>query len=224
MISFPFFKSHLLYLLLFLFLTGTFVYAQNEPSTLGDGSAVIKRYQTSDNAIDRRYALNDLKALSGHATPRWASDLLKTALNDNDPIVVEEAIFQIGNLRMADFSPELTAMYNNAEKRFLGYSIRLQYAIISTLGKIGGTSSKEFIAQLLRTDNGSDYGEFILMAIKDLNTKELVSDVAAYAVKMKKIVEKAKAKNLDPLLYSRKLWYIQVASEVQDALLLKGGN
>jgi hypothetical protein len=125
---------------------------------------------------------------------------------------------------MTDFSPELIAMYNNAEKRFLGYSIRVHYAIISTLGKIGGAGSKGFIAQLLRTDNGSDYGEFILMAIKDLNTKELVSDVAAYAVKMKKIVEKAKAKNLDPLLYSRKLWYIQVASEVQDALLLKGGN
>lgn len=213
-----------LFLLLLLSAVCFSVAAVDKVPITGDGSAIINRYKISTNAIERRYAINELKSFTSQNVPLWAKDLLSSALKDKDPIVVEESVFQIANLQVSDFSTRLITMFNNSEQLYAGYSIRLQYALVSTLGKTGGAVAKTFISQQLAKDNGTDLGEFLLAAVVDLKDAAMIKDLQGYSVKMGTLVEQMKKDNVDPIFYSRHLWYIQLCAEIEQALAAKGGK
>ena len=67
-------------------------------------------------------------------------------------------------------------------------------------------------------------GQFLLLAIKDLNDLSLVDNVKQYKKKMEELVKFAKAKNYDPLMYSRKLMYVDLALDVEKSLVSRGGK
>ena len=67
-------------------------------------------------------------------------------------------------------------------------------------------------------------GGFLLLAIKDLNDVSLLEHVKQYKVKMEGLVKYAKAKKYDPLIYSRKLMYIDLTLDVEKSLTAKGGK
>lgn len=193
-----------------------------------DGASIVKVYTTSDNSVERRMALNalsDVVVQRGTATPQWVSDLLVKAIDDKSPVVVDAAVYQIGNFGLAGMTEKLISLYSEVEKKFSSaYANRIQYSIVPALGRTGGKEASAFLPQLLAQDKGTVMGQFLLLAIKDLNEFSLVDNVKQYKVKMEGLVKFAKAKKYDPLIYSRKLMYIDLALDVEKSLVSKGGK
>lgn len=196
---------------------------------ISDGASIIKSYNTSDNSVNRRellISLDNFLPQNGEMAPQWVSELLGNALNDKSPVVVTEAVYQIGQFELSEYNSNLITLYNETEKKYgyCGYTERVQYAIIPALGKIGNTEAKTFISDLLKNDNGSQMGEFLLKSIKDLNDQAFLDDINKYVAKMKDMIKITKEKGLDPIIYSRYLCYVQLAAEVEKSLLSKGGK
>ncbi len=194
-----------------------------------DAASIKKIYNTSENTIDRKVALQSLSSMvseRGAKTPQWVSDLLQSALNDKSPVVVSEAAFQIGVFGLPQLTTNLITLYKNANIRFgaSGYDRRVQYSIIPTLGKIGNSEAKNLIVDILEKDNCSPMGEYLLLAVKDLNDLSLLNAVKKYKHRMHQLLSIQKQRGDDPLLYSRKLAYIEMAMEVEKSLLEKGGK
>lgn len=194
-----------------------------------DVALLVKAYSTSENSVTRRellISLDNFLPQNGEKAPQWISDLLGNALYDKSPVVVAEAAHQIGQFKLSEYNSNLIKLYNEAEMKYgyCGYAERVQYAIIPALGKIGNKEAKAFISNLLKNDNGSQMGNFLLKAIKDLNDRALLGDLAKYVVKMDNLIKITREKGLDPLIYSRYVCYVQLAAEVEKSLLSKGGK
>jgi HEAT repeat protein len=179
--------------------------------------------------VEKRELLTSLKnyiPAAGEKAPQWVVDLLGTALQDKSPVVVAEAAFQVGQFNAVELNTNLLTLYKESVKRFgaSGYESRVQYSVIPALGKIGNNEAKILIADLLKNDNGSAMGDFLLEAIRNSNDPAFLNDLKLYKHKMANMVEAAKRKGDDPIFYSRKLAYIQVAAEVERSLLRKGGK
>lgn len=225
-IIFKFLSIHLLLIFLLIFSALNITVTAAEST---DGASIIKRYNTSDNSVNRRellISLDNFLPQNGEMAPQWVSELLGNALDDKSPVVVAVAVFQIGQFKLSEYNINLIILYKEAEKKYgyCGYAKRVQYAIIPALGKIGNQETKAFISNLLENDNGSQMGEFLLKAIKDLNDQAFLDDLATYVAKMENLIKIAKGKGLDPLIYSRKLMYIDLALDVEKSLLSKGGK
>ena len=224
-IIFRILSINLLFIFLLLFSASTIPI---EAADITNGTSIVNIYNTSDNSVERRMALNalsDVVVQRGSETPQWVSDLLIKALDDKSPVVVNAAVYQIGNFGLANMTQKLISLYSEVEKKFSSaYAKRIQYSIVPALGKTGGTEATAFLSGLLARDNGTLMGGFLLAAIKDLNDNALADNVKEYKVKMEGLVKFAKAKNYDPLIYSRKLMYIDLALDVEKSLASKGGK
>lgn len=191
-----------------------------EPS---ENATIITIFNTSDNSVKKCEVLFSLKKFipkNGENTPLWISELLGNALNDKSPVVVADAVYQIGEFRFTKYNSSLIALFKNAEikHRTSGYTERVQCAIITTLGKIGNSEAKTFLSELLRNDKGTYIGQFILGAIENLNDPVFINGVKQYKAKMEMYVANAKKQGCDPFLYSVKLAYIKFAEEIEKSL------
>ncbi len=208
------------------------VFTAYVPSTAAepaDAAAIVKKFNTSQNSVEKRELLASLKnytPAAGEKAPKWVVDLLRTAFQDKSPVVVAEAAHQVGQFNAVELSSELLTLYKESVKRFgpSGYESRVQYSVIPALGKVGDSDAKVLIADLLKNDNGSAMGDFLMQAIKNSNDPAFLNDLKLYKHKMANFVEAAKRKGENPLLYSKKLAYIQAAAEVEKSLLSKGGK
>ena len=222
--TFRFFSVSLLSISLLLFSSLTTPAAAEEPV---DGASLLKTFSTTDNSVDRRMivkSLNDITLQEGEKAPQWVSDLLGVAIRDKSPVVVAVAARQIGRFKLLEYNADLVALFGNADKAFgaSGYTRRVQYAVVTALGKLGSKEAKTLVSGLLKNDNGSAMGEFLLTAIKDFNDPAFVKELQAYKQRMDSFVKAAKAKGDDPILYSRKLGYSEFAAEIEKALVAKG--
>lgn len=193
-----------------------------------EGTQITNLFNTSTNSVERRgvlFSLRKFKPDVGVKAPLWIGKLLVTALKDNSASVVAEAVHQTGEIRLTEYNSNLIQLYKDAEKRFgvVGYTVRIQYAIITALGKIGNQDAKSFIAELLRKDNGSRKGEFLLAAIKDLNDPAFLPDLKLYKAKMQNTVNHHKKRGDDPIMYAREFSYIWFIEEINGSIL-KGGK
>lgn len=208
--------------LLVIAVLGNSAFGANSSST-----TIITTYNTSTNTVERRMALNSLRDFipqNGEESPLWIRDLLGRALTDESPVVVAAAVYQIGTFQLSALSTRLIALYTEVEKSYSSaYARRIQYSIIPALGKLGGKEASVFLSGLLAKDMGTSMGEYLLWAIKELGDNSLVGVVKEYKVKMEGMVSFAKGKNYDPLIYSRKLMYVNLALDVEK-LLSKGGK
>ena len=225
MVKFPIVFRCISVILLFLFS------ALNTPAEAADitnGASIVNIYNTSDNSVERRTALNalsDVVAQRGLETPQWVNNLLIKALDDKSPVVVNAAVYQIGNFGLTNITGKLITLYSEVERNFSSaYANRIQYSIVPALGKTGGKEASAFLSNLLTGDNGTVMGQLLLLAIKDLNDLSLVDNVKQYKKKMEELVKFAKAKNYDPLMYSRKLMYVDLALDVEKSLVSRGGK
>jgi hypothetical protein len=194
-----------------------------------DAAAIVQKFSSSQNSVEKRQLLASLMnytPAAGEKAPQWVVDLLGTALQDKSPVVVAEAAYQVGQFNAVELNTELLTLYKESVKRFgaSGYERRVMYSVIPSLGKIGNSEAKVLIADLLKNDNGSAMGDFLMQAIKNSNDPAFLNDLKLYKHKMANMVEAAKREGADPILYSRKLAYIQVAAEVERSLLKKGGK
>ncbi|GAG00278.1 unnamed protein product, partial [marine sediment metagenome] len=214
-------------LLFILLLLGIAANASETASEKAAGASIVNVYNTSENSVERRTALRSLNDVvsRGEKTPQWVRGLLESALDDKSPVVVDVAVYQIGNFGLAGFSSKLITLYSDVKKKYSSaYARRVRYSIVSALGKTGGKSASLFLSNLLAEDNGTAMGQFLLLAIKDLNDPTLLKGVKQYQTKMEGLVKFAKAKNYDPLIYSRKLMYVNLALDVEKSLVLRGGK
>ena len=215
----------LLIFLILLFTLNTF----SSAADFTDGASMVKIFNTSENSVEKRELLVSLKNLmpeAGEKAPQWVVDLLRTALQDKSPVVVAEAAYQVGQFNAVGLNADLLTLYKESVKRFgaSGYERRVQYSVIPSLGKIGNSEAKALIADLLTNDKGSAMGEYLMQAMKNSNDPAFLKDLKLYRQKMANLVEVAKREGADPIFYSRKLAYIQIAEEVEKALLKKGGR
>lgn len=181
--------------------------------------SIIESFQKNQPISEKKSALAALSTIVSTPAPQWSREILETALTDKNPEVVELAIRQVGNLRIANYSLKLIELFQQSDKLYINYADKIRYAIVSTLGKLGSTPAKRFIHDLLQNDDGSDLGQFILMAVKDLNDEGFITDLHEYSFKMRKIASCADDAQKDPLLYSRSVWYMQLASDIENTLL-----
>ncbi|MBN1980567.1 MAG: HEAT repeat domain-containing protein [Chitinivibrionales bacterium] len=211
-------------LALLFFLLLSLAYTVARSSKYHDAFSIINSYKATSNPIERKNAVAAVSTIITTPAPQWSKEFLTKVLDDKDPHVVEEAVIQIGVLRINELSKKLIDLFNNCDQAYREYSQQVEYAIITSLGKIGGERSKEFLRQLLVDDDGSDLGQFILVAINDLNDRQLINEIQLYSEKMKKIVASATENNLDPIVCSRNRWYIQLSQDIEQSLRLRGIN
>lgn len=190
--------------------------------------SVVNTYRSSENAIIRKNALKKLSVITFVQTdqlgPQWKRNLLKEALYDKNPIVVEEVICQIGELNIHDLNPLLIQLFSTSEVRFRGYSGRIQIAILRTFGRIGDEEVKKLLVDFLTNDKGSFLAGKVLLTIKELNDPSLVEIVQEYSQKMDAKVAKLKAQNVDPMQYSMFLMHSELAKDIVKSFLSKEGG
>jgi len=196
---------------------------------ISNGSSLLKVFSTSENSIERRaivQSLNSITIQEGETAPEWARALLEKALGDQSPVVVAEAVKQIGRLGLEEFNTDLIALFKSADAHYgaSGYAHRVQYAVIAALGKIGSREAKALVSDLLKDDTGSQMGMHLLTAIKDFNDPILLQDLKVYRNKMDSFVKESKGRGDDPLLYSRRLDYSRFATDIEKMLVAKGGK
>jgi hypothetical protein len=209
-------------LCLFVIITGLCKPVKADESS--EAKTIVNTFITAENSVEKSQLLFSLKKYLPQK-PTWIKDLLKKALNDRSPVVVAEAVHLVGEFGFAGFNTDLTKLYGDVEKRFTshGYIERVQCAIIPALGRIGDSAGKKFLANLLRSDNGSYQGGFLLAAVDELNDPVFVKDIKAYKARLEKLVKEAKAAGIDPFLYSDKTAYIERTAAIEKSLL-KGGK
>ena len=226
MVKFPIVFRCISVILLFLFSALNAPVTAKEPA---DGASLLNTFNTSNNSVERRMilkSLNDVTLQEGDKAPRWISDMLGTAMKDKSPVVVAEAAKQIGRFQLMEYNADLITLFSEADSKFgaSGYTHRVQYSVISALGKIGSKEAKTLVTEMLKNDNGSAMGDYLLTAIKNFNDPALIAELKAYKARMDSLVKAAKAKGDDPILYSRKLRYSEFAAEIEKALLARGGK
>ena len=215
----------------FLFIFLLLFSALNTPATAAgpaEAASIVKIFSTSENSVEKRELLVSLKNFvpeAGEKAPQWVVDLLGNALKDKSPVVVAEAALQIGKFNVLEYNAALITLFKEAGNKFgaSGYDRRVQYSIIPALGKIGNKEAKGLISNLLEKDNASAMGYFLLEAIRNSNDPAFLYDLKLYKNKMLNFVDIAKKRGDDPLLYSRKLAYIELVTEI-DKALSKGGK
>ncbi len=203
------------------FLLFSLVYADESVS-------IAKRFYSTDNSIEKRSALKSLKGVAipeGQTSPKWISDLLGNALNDESPSVVAEASRQIGHFTVVEHSNSLVNLFKDSHARFgsSGYTQKVQYAVVTALGKLGTNKAKELVVSELQKDEGSVMGEYLLLAIQEFGDLSLINEVKVYRSKMDEYIKDAKAKELDPILYSRNITYSNLTRTIEEELS-KGGK
>ncbi len=192
-------------------------------------SSIVNVFKSSINSVERRELLVSLKDFTlenGEEAPGWMVELLGDALNDKNPVVVAEAAYQIGQFKVKEYNSNLIQLFKDADSKYLhcGYAERIKFSIIPSLGKIGNQEAKQFISELLRNDNGSYMGQFLLEAVKNLNDPMFINDLKLYKYKMQNLIKISKEKKHDPIIYSRKLMYLEFSAEIEKVLRMKGGK
>ena len=196
--------------------------------TAAEPASIVKKFNSSQNSVEKRELLESLENFTleaGEKAPQWVVDLLSDALRDRSPVVVAEAAFQVGQFNVVELNTNLLSLYKESVTKFgaSGYERRVQYSIIPSLGKVGNNEAKVLISDLLRKDNGTAIGNYLLEAIRNSNDPVFLNDLKLYKHKMANYVDLARGRGDDPILYSRKLAYLEFAAEIEKALT-KGGK
>ncbi len=219
--------------LLFLVLFGLVIFSGLQNNTYGNSpnskTSIIQTYSSSENSVERRLtllSLNDYDLVKNSNDLTWINELLGNALSDKSPVVVSEAVRQIGRFQLDDYGLTLINLFNSAESLYgaSGYNRRVQYEIILTLGFLPSLEVKTFIEDLLAKDEGTAMGQFLLTSIENLADPLFLNVVKNYKHKMHAALMKAKNQGDDPILYSRKKGYVEYALEIEQMLIAKGGK
>jgi len=184
--------------------------------------ATVKAYQATDNTIMKKRVLQTLSEGFNpqvDVAEQWKVDFLKDVLGERSPILVEAGAHQISKLQIKDLNPDLITLYHNADKKYMGYSERVQIAIIQTLGKTGSTEAVKLFTDFLNNDNGAYLGYEVLAAIAELNDPSFITPLHAYALKMEKRIAECKAKKKDPIFYSKFQTLKNLATDIEKSLL-----
>ncbi len=202
-------------------------------TTITKGSDIINSFSKESNSIKRGLILKELsredtqlktkdlqsdKSVSQQIEPEKVKMVLNLGLEDKMPNVVEQAAIQIGKLKLMDFEEQLITVYKNARKNYKGYAERVQISCIKTLGRIGGKSTSNLIKSALVKENATIMGGILLEAIKDLKDISLLPSLYEYAKKMETFIEKGKAAENNPILYSLAKQQLELTKEIIDSL------
>lgn len=173
-----------------------------------DKASVLSLYNT-DNTIIKRKALRKLSAERefGKAVAQWKKDLLRTALQEVKPTVVETAVREVRYLNLTEFNNELVSLYRVAESKFANlYSDRVRNNIVQTLAVTGQNDAQvyELFKDALNPANEriSLTDGDILDAIKGFQDAKYREMVQQYKAKIDRIEAEKKAQGIDPLRYS----------------------
>ncbi len=214
---------------LYLIFAGIFLWTSSYGADANSSAAssVCNAYKSS-NALERRIALNSLSEIvprnGNSVVAEWVSDLLSSALDDKSPVVVSVAVNKIGEFKVTTLSSKMITLFHDADKKYSSaYADRVRFSIIPALGKTGGAGVADLLRNLLAQDNGTVMGEYILLAIRDLNDASLKDAVVQYKTKMQEMVAMGKANNYNPLIYSQMVLYTKYALQVEQSLV-KGGK
>lgn len=206
--------------------------------------SISATYKMSENAIVRKDALKELSKKpenSGARSNRVAAPgntnapsntnnekaalLIREALNDPNPTVVEEAIVQAGELKLQGFSENFYQLYFKKSKNFGGYHERIQCAILISAGKIADNTSKKLLLEVLAKDNGDALSSILLSAINQMNDESTVEPLIQYAEKLEQIVKTSQQAGVNALLYSGAKISAESARAIADSILnKKAGN
>jgi hypothetical protein len=189
-------------------------------------SIIVSDFYNSDNTIIRKEALrsafseivppdSDYLKLNESFTPL---EMLRDALQDKSPIIVEEAIQITGEKKIVILEEQLINLYNEADKLYPGYGERLKFKIINSLGKIGGRNTIDFLHGEILRDQGTLFGIEIINSVKELKAKELIAPLIEYKGILKQKIEFMKQSNYDPMIYSQHEMIIDMIDEVIDYL------
>jgi len=184
--------------------------------------STIKSYMATENTILKKRVLQTLSEgfnSEVDVAEHWKVDFLRDVLKERSPVLVEAAAHQIGALHIKDLNADLITLFHAAEQKYMGYSERVQIALVQTLGKTGGNEAVKLFSDFLNTDNGSYLGYEVLAAIAELNNPVLVTNLHAYAEKMKKRIAECKAQNKDPIFYSKFRRLKNLATDTENSLL-----
>ena len=201
----------------------TVVHAQNTNS--GNQNAAVQKFKSTSGEYQKRELLATLiqkdaaksqtnQVLEESTIP----DILNAALEDESPVVVEQAIRVIKDNKRRSFTKQVIKSYTDAELRFGGYSERVKLSALSALGEISDSESSKLFSEILSKENASAIAEHTLLAIQTSGDKSLAEDVKTFATRMDMIVEQARRRGNDPLLYSQSARLSQLANTIYATL------
>lgn len=190
-------------------------------------------YHNSKNTVERKHALGKLSTL--HEQPEATiavpgaenedvTKLLREALNDPSPTVVEKAIQQIGILRLQSMANDLDKLYKNADEEFGAYSERIKMNILNAAGNLKGIFAAKLFTATLEKDFGNPLSETALNSIEKLEDPSMIPVLETFADKMENIVRSGKKDKINPLLYSEALGKGSKARAIIQNLSSRGGN
>lgn len=182
-----------------------------------NGEYSKKEYLMHLTSVLQQKKANALTATANEQTA--VVKVLELGLSEESPVVVEQAVMGIGKLNCVSLASLLIPLYHNAQKRFGGYAERIRIAIIGAVGAMDNNAeSVAFLGEELNKDNGTIFGQKILNGIEALHDEQLSGSVSEYAEKMKAIVEFARKRGDNPMLYSNAMQNAALASKVLSSL------
>jgi len=189
---------------------------------------ISARYNGSDNTIIRKQALHDLGKPQNNLSVQSSSvndsmkvlSLLRKAFNDPNPSIVEEAVSKAAELKFISTDQDLNQLYRNSEKRFGGYHEKIECAVLTAAGRIGGAVSRSILIDALSNDNGCYKSKIILGSIRVMGDTAFVQPLVKYVNKLDKYIEEKKQLGEDPIQYSDVLSSLSMAQSIVSNLSL----
>lgn len=213
-----FFKEEY-FLLVILVLTPALFAADTSDSRFG---SILDAFKHSDDVTTKRKTLQKISMepadRENDSTMLWRKELIRLALLDRSPLVIEEAAHQIQKLKMGNFNAELLVLLESAQQRFSGYAPRVQVSLIAALGAVGDSMVSLRLCEHLDRDSGSILAPDLLLALKDLKKSVATDAVKRFIARMEEQIQRMKAMNLDPIYYFNYQLYIEFGKDVLASL------
>jgi hypothetical protein len=191
-----------------------------------EAAAVLNAYHGTQNTVLKRKALRMLSEnvrATGVAVAQWKKDLLREALDEQDPTVVEAAVYQIKMLQMTDFNRKLIDLYRNAKDLYANvYDRRVQIAIVRALSITGKGDANVFalfqeVLEPVTSKFAYVQGD-VLISIKELNDPKYTAMVEKYGAFMESAIAEKKAAGEHPMLYQILVDYASMCKDIVTTL------
>lgn len=192
---------------------------------LHDTVSLQKKYTQTHNVIAKKRIIQSLFSNNhqnerNSSTAQWKIDLLKMAVGDSSPLVVETALHQIKKLQLSELSSELCFLFTGADQKFGTYGDRVRIAVLDALGSLSCPGIVPILGDFLDRDKGSDIAGDVLTAIQRLDEYRLFDAVVRYKEKMHHQMQHLKAIGVNPIFYRRFLLYRDQARSVIRSLTM----
>jgi hypothetical protein len=158
-----------------------------------DGANPSVRFHSANNAFEKRQALREIgkSVVSRQAPPNEPGSqmslrstlsqadisLLQEGLNDPNPTVVEQALLQIGKLKVVELNNNVLNVYANANSRFQGYSERIQIDVIKAIGDMGSLDNAGFLIALIDHKVQSPRIHEVLLSVEKLHATNAIRSI-----------------------------------------------